>query len=60
MGLLLLLVWTYVTVYSIIGVVILANIACRWLWSLLPEPVNDLPPLTGRIWRLGKDRLEPL
>jgi hypothetical protein len=55
MGLLLLLLWTFCLVYGLCGIAFLISAGCRWAWSLLPQSVNDLPPLTGRIWRLGKD-----
>jgi hypothetical protein len=54
MGLLKMLIWAFVTIYGIAGVVILLVWGCRRAWSLLPSPTNrpaGLPELTGRVKR---------
>jgi hypothetical protein len=60
MGLLLLLLWTFCLVYGLCGLAFLISAGVRWIWGLLPEPVNDLPAFTGRIWRLGSDKPKPM
>jgi len=42
MGLLLLLLWCFLLVYSIAGMCILIGVGGRALWGLLPTPRNDL------------------
>jgi hypothetical protein len=60
MGLLLLLLWAFCLVYGLCGIAFLIAVAGRWLWSLLPQPVNDPPPMTRRVWKLVGDKPEPL